>query len=273
MTSLAQDIRYAARRLKNAPGFTAVAVATLALGIGATVAVFSIVYGVLLKPLPYADPGRLVLVTSAQKGRPRRDVAARLPGLSEPEPQLRRDGGDGRHHAESHAERRGAGAAPPGAGERELLRPDGRARDARPDLRARTRIVQGAPRTIVLGYGTWRDVFAGDTAVIGRTVTLNGNPSTVIGVAPSWMHYPKQAQGWVPMVWTADELDPANRGAHSIGGVARLKRRGDGRRRRTRSCATSPPGSPPSTRRRTRSSAPARGRSRTRWCRARARRC
>ena len=70
MTSLAQDIRYAARRLKNAPGFTAVAVATLTLGIGATVAVFSIAYGVLLKPLPYADPSRLVLVTSARQGQP-----------------------------------------------------------------------------------------------------------------------------------------------------------------------------------------------------------
>ena len=59
--------------------------------------------------------------------------------------------------------------------------------------------------------------------MIGRTVTLNGNPSTVIGVAPSWMQYPGHVQGWVPMQWTTDELDPANRGAHEIRGVARLK--------------------------------------------------
>ena len=221
MTSIVQDIRYAARRLKNAPGFTAVAVATLALGIGATVAVFSIVYGVLLKPLPYADPGRLVLVTSVQKGQPsymspldfmdyrsQSHQFAAMAGTDDITLNLTRSGAA---PVRLHLGRVGANFFDL-MGVRAKL-----GRTFAPDEDR-----QGAPRTIVLGYGTWRDVFAGDTAVVGRTVTLDGHPYAVIGVAPSWMQYPGHVQGWVPMQWTKDEQDPQNRGAHSIRGVARL---------------------------------------------------
>ena len=221
MTSIVREVRFAARRLRNAPSFTSVAVLTLALGIGATVAVFSIVYGVLLKPLPYADPGRLVLVASVQKGRP-----ASMSPL---------DFMDYRSQSHSFAAMSGtdditlnltrSGVAPVrlhlgrvSANFFDLLG----VRAVRGRVFAPDEDRQGAPKVIVLGYGTWHDVFAGDPAIVGGTITLDGNPYTVIGIAPSWMHYPKQVDGWVPMVWTADDQDPANRGAHSLGGIARL---------------------------------------------------
>ena len=222
MVLIVQDIRYAARRLKNAPSFSGVAVTTLALGIGATVAVFSIVYGVLLKPLPYAEPDRLVLVASAVKGRPvsmspldfmdyrsaSRSFSA-MAGTDDITLNLTRSGAA---PVRLHLGRVGANFF-------DLMGVHAiRGRTFAPDEER-----QGAARVIVLGYGTWRDAFAGDTALIGKSITLDGNPCTVIGVAPSWMQYPKGMQGWVPMQWSKDDLDPANRGAHSIRGVARLK--------------------------------------------------
>jgi len=222
MTSIVQDIRFAARRLRNAPGFTAVAVATLALGIGATVAVFSIVYGVLLKPLPYADPSRLMLVTSAQKGRPSYMSPPDLGDYQSMNRTLSGLAGIGDQTA--NLTRRGAAPLRLSLGRvsanffdvlgvRATL---GRTFAADADR-------AGAPKVIVLGYAAWRDQFAGDSAVVGKTITLDGDPWTVIGVAPAWLHYPRSAQGWVPLQLRTWERDPSSRGSHEFRGVGRLK--------------------------------------------------
>jgi putative ABC transport system permease protein len=222
MTPIVQDIRYAARLLRNAPSFTAVAVLTLALGIGATVAVYSIVYGVLIKPLPYTDPSRLMLVTSAQKGQPSymsppdlldyrsmNRTLSGLAGIGDVTVNLTRSGAE--------PMRLGLGRVSANffdvLGVRAAL---GRTFAADAD---RT----GAPKVIVLGYGTWRDEFAGDSAVIGRTITLDGDPWTVIGVAPSWLRYPRGVQGWVPLQLREWERNPSSRGSHEFRGVGRLK--------------------------------------------------
>jgi putative ABC transport system permease protein len=222
MGSIVRDIRYAARGLRNAPGFTAAAVLTLALGIGATVAVFSIVYGVLLKPLPYAEASRLMVVTSAQHGEPSwmsaldfvdyRSQSHSFAGMSAVDYNT--------------ANLTRSGAAPlrlvvgqVSANFFDLLGvPAALGRTFAPDA-DRT----GAPKTIVLGYGTWRDRFAGDPAVIGRTITLDGDPFTVIGVAPGWLRYPRQAEAWVPMQLKAWQMEPSGRGSHQFRGVGRLK--------------------------------------------------
>ena len=222
MISIVRDIRYAARQLRNAPGFTGVAVATLALGIGATVAVFSVVYAVLLKPLPYADPSRLMLVTSAQQGQPSWMSAPDLVDYRNDNRTFSGIAG----YTDITANLTRAGAAPVRLilgrvnanlfdvlGVRAVL-----GRTFAPDADR-----PGAPRAVVLAYGTWRDVFAGDTALIGRTITLDGDPFTVIGVVPSWVQIPKRSQGWVPLQFKAWEADPASRGSHQFSGVGRLK--------------------------------------------------
>jgi len=221
MTPIVQDIRHAARRLKNAPSFTAVAVATLGLGIGATVAVFSIVYGVLLKPLPYADPGRLVKVASVLKDRPAsmspldfldyRSASRSFAAMSATDDITANLTRSDAAPVRLHLGRVSANFFDV-LGVRALR---GRTFAAGDDA-------QNGPKVIVLADGAWRDLFAADPQIVGKTVTLNGDPYTVIGVAPGWVGYPKDAQGWVPMQFSKDDLDPPNRGSHSLGGVARL---------------------------------------------------
>jgi predicted permease len=183
---------------------------------------FSVVYGVLLKPLPYADPDRLMLVTSAQKGEP---SWMSPPDLVDYRNQNRTFAGIAGYN-DITANLTRAGAAPVRLrlgrvnanlfevlGVRAVL-----GRTFAPDADR-----PGAPKVVVLSYGTWRDEFAGDGALIGRTITLDGDPFTVIGVVPSWVRIPRGAQGWVPLQFKAWEADPSSRGSHQFSGVGRLK--------------------------------------------------
>ncbi|HUX33733.1 MAG TPA: ABC transporter permease [Gemmatimonadaceae bacterium] len=221
MNLLFQEFRYAARKLLRAPGFTAIAVLTLALGIGATTAVFSVVYNVLLKPLPYRDAGQLVSVESIRNG--------------DPMPMSPLDFIDYRQQTRSFASMAAIDRGTinlTGVGSQPV-----RLRSTRVSASffgvlgveaVRGRLFRagedkpGAPRVVVLSYGTWRSEFGGDPRVIGQTVSLDGNPYSVIGVTPSWMRYPENTELWVPMQFRPDELDPGNRGAHSLDGIARL---------------------------------------------------
>lgn len=221
MNLLFQEFRYAARKLLRAPGFTAIAVLTLALGIGATTAVFSVVYNVLLKPLPYRDAGQLVSVASIRNG--------------DPMPMSPLDFIDYREQSRSFA-----GMAAISQGTMNLTGVGSqpvRLRSTRVSASffavlgveaARGRLFRagedkpGAPRVVVLSYATWRSEFGGDPRVIGQAVSLDGNPYSVIGVAPSWMRYPENTELWIPMQFQPYEADPSNRGADSLDGIARL---------------------------------------------------
>src|SRR6185436_13514504 len=100
MDSFLQDVRYAVRKLLRTPGFTFIAVLTLALGIGATTAMWAIVDGILIRPLPYPDPRRVV---QQQGQEAERDVGGGLHGLPQPDDELRWHGRYGRRQRESHA--------------------------------------------------------------------------------------------------------------------------------------------------------------------------
>jgi putative ABC transport system permease protein len=224
MDILLQDIRYAARKLLRTPGFTIVAVTTLALAIGATTAVFSIVNGVLLKPLPFRDPDALVRVGSLGK-------EGKLSLLSAPDfidyrDQTRSFVGMAPFQDRNSANLSIAGSEPQrlnsamvGAKFFDLLGTPmqlGRGFIAGEDLK-------DAQRVVVLSDKLWRANFGGEPGIIGRTITVNGEDYTVIGVAPPSLTYPSKPDLWLPFVLEPWMTDPENRGAHFMSAIARVR--------------------------------------------------
>ncbi len=200
MTSLWLDLRYALRTMAKAPGMTAVLVLTLALGIGATTTIFSVVHAVILRPLPYPEPDRLARLhteITGKLGLPRLGFAT--PSFQD----LRRScrtcaavaawvegaaslaGGDRPVRVRvTHATRE----LLPLVGVRPLL---GRWFDASEDR-------PGDPQVVVLGHDVWQRVFGGDPGVVGKQVHLDTMPVTVIGVMPEGFRFPERAEIWVP---------------------------------------------------------------------------
>ncbi len=224
VSSLIQDVRYAGRLLIRQPGFSLFVILTLAIGIGANTAVFSVVNGVLLKPLPFPDSDRLVSVISRfdpesgfnfpefplsppefvdyrAESRALEDVAAYARrsitvGGAEPERVV---------GAAASANLFSVLRVQPIAGRGFL------ASDDRPD----------APPTAVLAYGYWQSRFGGDRTVLGRNIPMNGVPTTVIGVMPEGFAYPgTTTRIWVPL--GIDPNSPGSRKSHFIRAIGRL---------------------------------------------------
>jgi putative ABC transport system permease protein len=183
---LRQDGSYALRALRRSPGFAAVAILTLALGIGANTAIFSVVNAVLLRPLPYHDPGTLVLIEPAELGltpewllpawRDRARTLSGLIGFTEPRAATLIDRG-GPHPIRSTDVTWDflgfLGVAP-------VLGRDFTEADAE----------DGAPAVGILSDDLWRRRFGGQADAIGRTVTVSGVPVTIVGVAPPDFRFP-----------------------------------------------------------------------------------
>jgi putative ABC transport system permease protein len=206
MQTLWQDLRFGARMLMKKPGFTAIAVLTLALGIGANTAIFSVVNAVLLKPLPYLKEPRLVFIESGDKqSDPRgyfgaspadfwdwREQSRTLQQLAAYAPS---DGFTltGVERPEIFVSSRVSTNYFQIFGARPLL---GRAFLPEDELAS-------APRTILLSYRLWQRRFGGDPGVIGRTLGNTG--VTVVGVMPADFKYPTYAECWTPIVREAGE--------------------------------------------------------------------
>jgi putative ABC transport system permease protein len=215
------DARYALRQMRQTPGFTLVAVLTLAFGIGATSAIFSVVHAVMLKPLPYADQDRLVMVYELTPNYGRFSVA----------PANFLD-----WRARNRAFERIAAF---GTGFETLIGSEGPERLSRaivswdifellgvaPMLGRGFVAEEDAPAqntVVVLSHGLWQRRFGGDPALIGRSLTLNGTPSIVIGVMPEDFYFPNRTtEFWRPLALPATG---APRGAHFLSTIARLKR-------------------------------------------------
>jgi putative ABC transport system permease protein len=214
--------RHILRRLRKSPMFTTITVVTLALGIGANAAIFSVLEGVLLKPLPYPDPDRLIAVdhsapgvnmTSAgmapflyftyrEQNRTLQDVgmwtgdSVAVTGLAEPEEITGVDVTE---------------AVLPLLGVKPVV---GRLFSRKDDL-------AGSPRTVVLSYDYWQTRFAGDRSVLGRRLVLDGRPTEIIGVLPGWFHFlDRKADFFLPMQRDRNKVFLGN---FSYQAIARLK--------------------------------------------------
>jgi predicted permease len=220
----AQDVRYAFRSLAHNRGFAAVAALTLAIGIGANTAMFSIVNAVLLRPLPYPDADRLVVIHEQHPEPVKRTRLAAENFLD-----LQRD-------ARSFAALGGyvgTGFTVSGHGEPELIigqmvsaelfdalgiRPL-LGRTFRPDENE-----GGRDRVVVLSYALWQRKYGGDPAVIGRSITINTSPYAVIGVMPRGFEFPeKRYQLWAPFAFRNNPLGMVTRGARYLRVLGRLR--------------------------------------------------
>ncbi|MGH9396829.1 MAG: ADOP family duplicated permease, partial [Terriglobia bacterium] len=230
LETLLQDLRYGMRQLRKSPGFTAVAVVTLALGIGANTAIFSVVNAVLLRPLPYPQPERLVGVISMQLPYKRGGQASYPDFL---------DWRARNHVFDQMAVFRTENFTLVGRGEPEHLPGAVVSADlfsllgVTPDLGRsflpgddKPGAVNGA-NAVILSYGFWHQQFGSDPRVVGRGINLDGLPYTVVGVAPRGFQFP--IQGAPVDLWTTIAVDMGGmakeRGAHYLDVIARLKPR------------------------------------------------
>ena len=225
LDTLIQDLRFASRMLRKSPGFTSVAVLTLALGIGANTAIFSVVYAVLLKELPYPQADRLVvLYENVRLPTYQNDRNVVSPGnLSDWTKQKSLFQSVA---AYSNRSFNLTGMGEPLRVEGELVSanffgtlevapPLGRAFAPEEDR-------AGAPRVVVMSGGLWRSQFASDPQILGKKLLLDGESYEVIGVMPSRFHFPDlDDQLWVPLAMTPGESE--NRGSHYLDVFARLE--------------------------------------------------
>jgi predicted permease len=223
MTTLLKDMRYALRVLAQRPGFTLVAVLTLALGIGANTAIFSLVSAVLVRPLNYRDAGRLVMLweDASAAGIPRDNVANANYADWKAQNKVFED--------MAAFEQRVYDLA--GAGEPEKLFAFAVTQNFFAVLGAEPALGRGllpeddkpgANRVAVISHGLWQSRFGGDPAAVGRDILLGGEKYTVVGVMPAsfQFEYP-DVRLWVPVALTPEQL--ADRNNHTLEVVARMK--------------------------------------------------
>ena len=224
MRTFWQDIRFGARMLWKRPGFTAVAVLTLALGIGANTAIFSLVNAVLLKPLPFAEPERLVMLweDATRIGFPR----------NTPAPANFVDWKAQTTSFEGMAAVSWVSLNLTGRGEPQKLGGHAVTADLFPLLGVRPALGRvftdeeqkpgSDSRVVILSHGLWRDTFGGEASVVGRDLLLSGEKYTVVGVMPAGFQFlDPNVRLWVPLALSPE--DWANRGGHYLTVVGRLK--------------------------------------------------
>jgi hypothetical protein len=191
MDTLLKDIRYGVRSLIKRPGFTVVAIITLALGIGLNSSIFSVINAVLLRPLPYVEPDRLLTFRSNQSA----------PDLADIEGQSRAFSKFGGlvftsldYTAAGEPAQIRIGMVTGGFFQTLGVQPErGRFITADDDK-------TGAPYVVMLSHELWQTEFGGDEQIIGKTIPLSGNVYTIIGVMPAGFNTPREkTEAWVPV--------------------------------------------------------------------------
>src|SRR6188508_297098 len=217
-----QDVRYAWRSLSKTPGFTAIAVTCLALGIGINTTIFSVVDGVMLQPYPYKDPGQIVVLNSRNQ-----QLHVNRGGISYADYKDFRD-------------QSATAAALAGFSRRSLTISDGSSEPTRYDgctvtwnlfsLLGQPPVLgrdfspeddrPGAEPVIMLSHEVWQTRYSGDAGAVGRAINVNGRPHTIIGVMPPRFAFPETQRLWVPL---AEYGEKTSRDERSLQVFARLK--------------------------------------------------
>jgi putative ABC transport system permease protein len=221
MGTLLQDLRYGIRMLAKSPGFTALAVITLALGIGANTAIFSLINSVVLRPLPFREPGRLVELWQTERA----PGSFPLTGPDYLDWQVQT------HTLEAtslYSWDRTVNAS--GAGEPQAASVISTQANFFAVLGVQPRMGRafepgedqaGKNHVIILSNAFWHSQFGGRSDVLGKTIELNAEPYSVIGVLPAWFNFQHATEMWIPMDMTPKALGP--RGSHSFRAIGRLK--------------------------------------------------
>ena len=218
---LLQDTRYGARMLRKSPGLTSVAVLSLALGMGAISTIFSFVNGIMLRPLPYPEPERLVLVdeTAFKRGSPSMNVS--FPNFV--------DWREQNHSFEDIACYTTGGFIIAGGAEPELLKGGFVSQGlfeilgVAPILGRTFTADEDQPdhdQVVILSYGLWQRRFGADPNILGQTLQLNNRSRTVIGVMPKGFQFPEVAEAWGPLALNTKIF---TRTDHGLLAIARLK--------------------------------------------------
>ena len=223
MTSLWNDLRYGARMLIKTPGMTLVVILALALGIGANTAIFSVVNAVLLQPLPYDEPDRLIFLN--EKSPVLDEMSISYPNYLDWKSQNQSFEKMGVYNRASYnltnygeAER-----IITGQGSADLFAAL-RVNAALGRLYTNEEDRPGGTPVVVLTHGLWQRRFGGKTDIINQSLTLNGKSFTVIGVLPKTFLYPSRVEMWVPVGQLSDQPSWQARGNHpGLYGIARLK--------------------------------------------------
>ena len=221
LEDLAQDLRVGARMLRRSPGLTAASVITLAVGIAAATTIFSVIDGVLLKPLPYANAARLVTLQEMTLSSGELDDVAPGNFLDWRERTRTVE-----HlsaavaYSLDHRTEQGMTSLPIWLVSTDFFTligtPPALGRTFRPD-----EFTPGSDRVVVLGDRAWRERFAGDSTVVGRTITLDGAPFVVVGVMPRGFEWPAGRDAWVPLTITAEDRQVRRSGWWSVLGRLR----------------------------------------------------
>jgi predicted permease len=221
MQDFLQDAGYALRKLRSAPLFTLTVIITLALGIGANTAIFSVINGVLLKPLPFPQSERLMRIRFDQGG----GDASTPPDLADFRTRSKTFEGFALYEGAS------ANMARDGA---DPIRIVGvrvsanwfslfRVKPLHGRFFAAGEDAEAAPDVLVLSERIWRREFGADPAIVGKTLQINATPMTVIGIAAADRQYPMTAEAWLTTRFGAQDLSDARRGARWLSMLGRVK--------------------------------------------------
>ena len=231
MHSLLQDLRFAVRQLRKSPGFALTTILTLALGIGATTAMFSLINSVLLRPLPFPEPDHLMMIAPLEQSAVKPGIPSSLsyPDFFDWRSRQHSFDAIASHHHESHTLT--------GSGTPQELSSETVSADFFRVLGVNPMLGRGfisddekkGTRVVVLSHELWQSTFGGDRSIVGRNITLDQNSYTVVGIMPAGFTFPLLNPA--PAFWTSladDNNDPkepltSQRGAMLISAIGRLK--------------------------------------------------